>query len=90
MTDVGDGDIAFEPFFAGLDTSDHHYIVERDTAPTQWRTRRARSAPPSAATTTWRAFARGTDRTPAPRPPARSLAPGGRDVVRPQKVTQSR
>jgi len=33
MTDVGDGDIAFEPFFAGLDTDDHHYIVERDTAP---------------------------------------------------------
>jgi sugar phosphate isomerase/epimerase len=34
MTDVGDGDIAFEPFFCGLDTDDHHYIVERDTAPT--------------------------------------------------------
>jgi sugar phosphate isomerase/epimerase len=33
MTDVGDGDIAFEPFFCGLDTHDHHYIVERDTAP---------------------------------------------------------
>jgi sugar phosphate isomerase/epimerase len=33
MTDVGDGDIAFEPFFCGLDTGDHHYIVERDTAP---------------------------------------------------------
>jgi sugar phosphate isomerase/epimerase len=33
MTDVGDGDIAFEPFFGGLDTDDHHYIVERDTAP---------------------------------------------------------
>jgi sugar phosphate isomerase/epimerase len=33
MRDVGDGDIAFEPFFAGLDTGDHHYIVERDTAP---------------------------------------------------------
>jgi sugar phosphate isomerase/epimerase len=33
MTDVGDGDIAFEPFFCGLDTDDHHYIVERDTAP---------------------------------------------------------
>jgi sugar phosphate isomerase/epimerase len=32
MTDVGDGDIAFEPFFCGLDTDDHHYIVERDTA----------------------------------------------------------
>ena len=33
MTDVGDGDIAFEPFFCGLDTDDHYYIVERDTAP---------------------------------------------------------
>ena len=33
MTDVGDGDIAFEPFFCGVDTDDHHYIVERDTAP---------------------------------------------------------
>jgi sugar phosphate isomerase/epimerase len=33
MTDVGDGDIAFEPFFCGLNTDDHHYIVERDTAP---------------------------------------------------------
>jgi sugar phosphate isomerase/epimerase len=33
MTDVGDGDIAFEPFFCGLDTDDHHYLVERDTAP---------------------------------------------------------
>jgi sugar phosphate isomerase/epimerase len=33
MTDVGDGDIAFEPFFCGLDTADHHYLVERDTAP---------------------------------------------------------
>jgi sugar phosphate isomerase/epimerase len=33
MTDVGDGDVAFEPFFAGLDVDDHHYIVERDTAP---------------------------------------------------------
>ena len=33
MTDVGEGDIAFEPFFCGLDTDDHHYIVERDTAP---------------------------------------------------------
>jgi sugar phosphate isomerase/epimerase len=33
MTDVGDGDIAFEPFFCGLDIDDHHYIVERDTAP---------------------------------------------------------
>jgi sugar phosphate isomerase/epimerase len=33
MTDVGDGDVAFEPFFCGLDIDDHHYIVERDTAP---------------------------------------------------------
>jgi sugar phosphate isomerase/epimerase len=33
MRDVGDGDIAFEPFFCGLDTDDHHYLVERDTAP---------------------------------------------------------
>jgi len=32
MTDVGDGDIAFEPFFCGVDTGDHHFIVERDTA----------------------------------------------------------
>ena len=32
MTDVGDGDIAYEPFFCGLDADDHHYIVERDTA----------------------------------------------------------
>ena len=33
MTDVGDGDIPLEPFFCGLDTDDHHYLVERDTAP---------------------------------------------------------
>ena len=33
MTDVGDGDIALEPLLCGLDTDDHHYIVERDTAP---------------------------------------------------------
>ncbi len=33
MTDVGDGDIAFEPFFCGLDTKPRHYLVERDTAP---------------------------------------------------------
>jgi sugar phosphate isomerase/epimerase len=33
MRDVGDGDIAFEPFFCGLDIDDHHYLVERDTAP---------------------------------------------------------
>jgi hypothetical protein len=33
MTDVGGGDIAFEPFFCGLDTKPRHYLVERDTAP---------------------------------------------------------
>ena len=33
MMDVGDGDLAFEPFFAGLDRDRHHDIVERDTAP---------------------------------------------------------
>jgi sugar phosphate isomerase/epimerase len=33
MTDVGDGDVPLEPFFCGLDTDDHHYIMERDTAP---------------------------------------------------------
>jgi sugar phosphate isomerase/epimerase len=33
MTDVGDGDIPFEPFFCGLDADDHHFLVERDTAP---------------------------------------------------------
>jgi hypothetical protein len=33
MTDVGDGDIAFEPFFCGLDTKRYHDLVERDTAP---------------------------------------------------------
>ena len=33
MTDVGDGDIEFEPFFCGLDVDRHHYLVERDTAP---------------------------------------------------------
>ena len=32
MTDVGDGDIALEPFFCGIDTSQHHFVVERDTA----------------------------------------------------------
>jgi sugar phosphate isomerase/epimerase len=32
MTDVGAGDIAFEPFFCGLDTGDHHFIVENDDA----------------------------------------------------------
>jgi sugar phosphate isomerase/epimerase len=33
MTDVGDGDVAFEPFFCGLDVDDHHFLVERDSAP---------------------------------------------------------
>ena len=32
MRDVGDGDIAIEPFFAGLDTDDHHYVIERHRA----------------------------------------------------------
>ena len=32
MTDVGAGDIAFEPFFCGLDVDDHHFIVENDDA----------------------------------------------------------
>ena len=60
MTDVGDGDIAFEPFFCGLDTDDHHYIVERDTAPDPVANPAGRrSAPPSAATTTSSASASG-------------------------------
>jgi sugar phosphate isomerase/epimerase len=33
MTDVGDGDIAYEPFFCGLDTDDHHFLMENDAAP---------------------------------------------------------
>jgi len=33
MTDVGDGDIAFEPFFCGLDTDEHHFLMENDDAP---------------------------------------------------------
>jgi sugar phosphate isomerase/epimerase len=32
MTDVGAGDIAYEPFFGGLDTNDHHFIMENDDA----------------------------------------------------------
>jgi sugar phosphate isomerase/epimerase len=32
MTDVGAGDLPFEPFFCGLDTDDHHFIVENDDA----------------------------------------------------------
>jgi sugar phosphate isomerase/epimerase len=31
MTDVGDGEVAYEPFFCGLDIRDHHYLIERDT-----------------------------------------------------------
>ena len=29
---VGAGDIAYEPFFCGLDTSQHHFIMENDDA----------------------------------------------------------
>jgi sugar phosphate isomerase/epimerase len=32
MTDVGAGDLPYEPFFCGLDTDDHHFIVENDDA----------------------------------------------------------
>ena len=32
MTDVGAGDIAFEPYFCGLDVNDHHFIMENDDA----------------------------------------------------------
>jgi sugar phosphate isomerase/epimerase len=32
MTDVGAGDLPYEPFFCGLDTSDHHFVVENDDA----------------------------------------------------------
>jgi sugar phosphate isomerase/epimerase len=32
MTDVGAGDIAFEPYFCGLDVDDHHFIMENDDA----------------------------------------------------------
>jgi sugar phosphate isomerase/epimerase len=32
MTDVGAGDIAYEPFFCGIDTSEHHFIMENDDA----------------------------------------------------------
>jgi hypothetical protein len=32
MTDVGAGDLPYEPFFCGLDTSDHHFIMENDDA----------------------------------------------------------
>jgi sugar phosphate isomerase/epimerase len=30
MTDVGAGDLPYEPFFCGLDTSRHHFIMEND------------------------------------------------------------
>jgi hypothetical protein len=34
MTDVGDGQIDFQPFFTEVPRKgSHHYIVERDTAP---------------------------------------------------------
>jgi sugar phosphate isomerase/epimerase len=32
MTDVGAGDLPYEPFFCGLDTSRHHFIMENDDA----------------------------------------------------------
>jgi sugar phosphate isomerase/epimerase len=32
MTDVGAGDLPYEPFFCGLDTSQHHFIMENDDA----------------------------------------------------------
>jgi sugar phosphate isomerase/epimerase len=32
MTDVGAGDIAYEPFFCGLDVSKHNFVVENDDA----------------------------------------------------------
>jgi sugar phosphate isomerase/epimerase len=32
MTDVGAGDIAFEPYFCGLDTRDHQFLMENDDA----------------------------------------------------------
>jgi sugar phosphate isomerase/epimerase len=32
MTDVGAGDLPFEPFFCGLDINDHHYLMENDDA----------------------------------------------------------
>jgi sugar phosphate isomerase/epimerase len=32
MTDVGAGDLPYEPFFCGLDTDDHHFIMENDDA----------------------------------------------------------
>jgi sugar phosphate isomerase/epimerase len=32
MTDIGAGDLPYEPFFCGLDTGDHHFVVENDDA----------------------------------------------------------
>ena len=32
MTDVGAGDLPFEPFFCGLDINDHHCLMENDDA----------------------------------------------------------
>jgi sugar phosphate isomerase/epimerase len=32
MTDVGAGDLPYEPFFCGLDPSAHHFIMENDDA----------------------------------------------------------
>jgi sugar phosphate isomerase/epimerase len=32
MTDVGAGDLPYEPFFCGLDTSEHHFLMENDDA----------------------------------------------------------
>jgi sugar phosphate isomerase/epimerase len=32
MTDVGAGDLPYEPFFCGLDPSRHHFIMENDDA----------------------------------------------------------
>jgi hypothetical protein len=52
MTDVGDGDTAFEPFFCGLDTKPGHYLVERDTAPDPVRNPAGSSPRPSGATHT--------------------------------------
>lgn len=35
MTDVGAGDLPYEPFFCGIDTSKHHFIMENDDAAQQ-------------------------------------------------------
>lgn len=32
MTDVGAGDLPYEPFFCGLDTTQHHFLMENDDA----------------------------------------------------------